>query len=61
MFEKRYRLLREFAKDLHKSQAKTLMALTVALINCGQMRSFYLSQQLARASGVLFKSALQRF
>ncbi len=61
MLEKRYRLLREFAKDLHKSQAKTLIALTVALISCGQMRSFYLSQQSARASGVLFKSALQRF
>lgn len=61
MLEKRYRLLREFAKDLHKNQAKTLIALTVALIGCGQMRSFHLSQQLARASGVLFKSALQRF
>ena len=61
LLEKRYRLLREFAKDLHISQAKTPIALTVALISCGQMRSFYLSRQLARASGVLFKSALQRF
>jgi hypothetical protein len=61
MFEKRYRLLWDLAKDFHKAQAKTLVALTVALVGCGKMRSFHLSHQLARTSGVRFKSALQRF
>lgn len=61
MFEKRYRLLREFAKGLRKTHAKTLLVVARALIGCGQMRSFALAGQLARGSGIRFKSALQRF
>jgi hypothetical protein len=59
MFEKRYRLLREFAKGLRQAQAKTLLALARALIGCGQVRSFALAGQLAKFSGIRFKSALQ--
>jgi hypothetical protein len=61
MFEKRYRLLREFAKGLRKTQSKTFLALARALIGCGQVRSFALAGQLAKFSGIRFKSALQRF
>ena len=61
MFEKRYRLLREFAKGLRKTQSKTLVALARALIGCGQVRSFAMAGQLSKLSGILFKSALQRF
>ena len=61
MLEKRYRLLWQLAKALHKTQAKTLVAMALGLIGCGQMRSFALAGALARASGVRFKSALQRF
>lgn len=61
MFEKRYRLLWELAKGLHRTQAKTLVALARALIGCGQMRSFALAAQLSQTSGTRFKSALQRF
>ncbi len=61
MFEKRYRLLWQLAKGLHKAQAKTLVAMTIGLIDCGQMRSFALADALAQASSVRFKSALQRF
>lgn len=61
MFEKRYRLLWGFAKGLHKTQAKTLVAIAVGLIRCGQVRSFALAGQLATSSGIRFKSGLQRF
>lgn len=61
MLGKRYRLLRQLAKGLHKTQAKTLVAMAMGLIGCGQMRSFALAGALARASGVRFKSALKRF
>ena len=61
MFEKRYRLLWEFANGLPKSQAKTLTVLAAALIRSGRMRSFSVAEQLASASGIQFKSALQRF
>ncbi len=61
MLGKRYRLLWELAKGLHKTQAKTLVAMAMGLIGCGQMRSFAVAGALARATGVRFKSALQRF
>jgi len=61
MLEKRYRLLWQLAKALHKTQAKTLVAMAMGLIGCGQMRSFALAGALARVSGVRFKSALKRF
>jgi len=61
MLEKRYRLLWEFAKGLHKTQAKALVAISRSLIECGQMRSFALAGALARATGIRFKSGLQRF
>lgn len=61
MLEKRYRLLRQLAKGLHKAQANALVAVAQGLIGCGQMRSFALAGALAQATGVHFKSALQRF
>lgn len=61
MLEQRYRLLWELAKGLHRSQAKTLVAMAKGLIGCGQMRSFAVAGALARGTGVRFKSALKRF
>ncbi len=61
MLEKRYRLLSEFARGLHKTQAKTLVAMVHGLIRCGQMRSFAVAGALSEGTGVAFKSALQRF
>ena len=61
MLGKRYRLLWQLAKGLHKTQARTLVAMVQGLIDCGQMRSFALAGALARATGVRFKSALKRF
>ncbi len=58
---KRYRLLWELAKGLHKTQAKTLTALCGGLVGCGQLRSFAVAGAVARATGVRFKSALKRF
>lgn len=61
MLKKSYRLLWELANGLHGAQAKTVVEITRALLDCGQMRSFALAEVLARRSGVQFKSALQRF
>ncbi len=61
MLEKRYRLLWGFAKGLHRSQAKSLVAVCAALAHCGQMRSFSIADRLAAGTGVRFKSAVQRF
>ena len=61
MFEQRYRLLWGFAKGLHKSQAKALVAVCAALVRAGQMRSFTIAHRLAAATNVLFKSGVQRF
>lgn len=61
MLGKRYRLLWQLAKGLHKSQAKTLVAMADALVRCGQLRSFLVAGRLAQSTGVRFKSALQRF
>ncbi len=60
MLEKRYRLLWGFAKGLHRSQAKSLVAVCNALIGCGQMRSFSIAHRLSAVTGVRFKSAVQR-
>ncbi len=61
MLEKRYRLLWSFAKGLHRSQAKALVAVCGALVCCGQMRSFSIAHRLSGMTGVRFKSAVQRF
>jgi len=61
MPERRYRLLWQLAKGLHKTQARSLVAMAKGLISCGQMRSFALTGTLAQATGVRFKSALKRF
>ena len=61
MLGTRYRLLWQLAKGLHKTQAKTLIALARGLIGCGQMRSFAVAGAVAQATGVRFKSALQRY
>lgn len=62
MFPKEsYRLLRQLTSSLHGAQAKTLVAMTVGLLHCGQMRSFSIAQQLADRCQVKLKSALQRF
>ncbi len=61
MLEKRYSLLWGFAKGLHRSQAKALVAVCAALVRCGQMRSFSIAHHLADGTGVRFKSAVQRF
>lgn len=61
MLEKRYRLLSEFARGLHKTQAKTLVAVVRSLIGSGQVRSFAIAGVLSESTGVRFKSALQRF
>ena len=61
MLEKRYRLLWGFAKGLHRSQAKALVAVCAALAHCGQLRSFSIAHRLAAGTGVRFKSAVQRF
>jgi hypothetical protein len=61
MLAKRYRLLRQLAKGLHKAQAKTLVSMALGLIGCGQMRSFAVAGAVAQATGVRFKSALKRF
>lgn len=58
---KGYRLLWEIAKPLHGAQAKTLVAMTRGLVECGKMRSFDIGQGLASSFGILFKSGLQRF
>ena len=57
MFATRYRLLVAFAKGLHRSQAKSLVAVCAALVRCGDMRSFAIAHQLASGTGVRFKSA----
>jgi hypothetical protein len=54
-------LLRPLAKGLHRIQAKTLVAIALGLIGCGQLRSFAVAGTLARVTGVRFKSALKRF
>jgi hypothetical protein len=61
MLERRYRLLWQLAKGLHRTQAKTLVMMARGLIGWGQMRSFALAGALARATEVRFKSALKRF
>lgn len=61
MLGKRYRLLWEIAKGLHKTQAKTLVVMARGLIGCGQLRSFAVAGAVSETTGVRFKSALQRF
>lgn len=58
--ERLYSTLGLVAKNLRRSQAKTLIALVSAIVVAGSMRSFPVAQLLARRSGVCFKSALQR-
>ena len=60
-YETRYRLLWEIAKPLHRTEGKTLAAMTVELVACGKMRSSDIGQRLASVFGVLCKSGLQRF
>lgn len=61
MLEQDYRLLWSFAKDLHRTQAKTLVEIAAALIRSGEVRSFSIARELAKRTGVRFKSAVQRF
>jgi hypothetical protein len=56
-----YRFFWSLANHLHRSQAKTLIAISSCLTLAGRLRSFDIAQTLARRTGVQNKSALQRF
>lgn len=58
---KTYRWLRTVSSFLHKTQQKTLLAITVAVCRSGCLRSFSVAHVLAEATKVKCKSALQRF
>jgi hypothetical protein len=56
-----YRLIWSVAKNIHKSQAKTLVAIVISLVDAGKMRTFDIAHALADRTSVLFGSAVQRF
>jgi len=56
-----YRFLWATAKNLHRSQAKSLIAVVICLVTCGRMRSFDIAQAIKARFGGKLKSALQRF
>lgn len=56
-----YRFLWTTAKNLHRAQAKSLIAVVVCLVSCGRMRSFDIAQMIAARFCVKLKSAVQRF
>src|SRR3989304_928520 len=62
MFPKRaYGLLWGLAKDLHKTQARTLVAVCGSFVRAGKARSFEVARQLAQRGGTHLKSALGRY
>lgn len=56
-----YRLIWSVAKNIHRSQAKTLVVMVIGLVDTGKMRSFDIAHALADRFSVKFKSAIQRF
>lgn len=56
-----YRWLRSLVKQVHRTQAKTLLAIVGAVCCTGKLRSLAIAQTLAERSGVRCRSALQRF
>jgi hypothetical protein len=56
-----YKLIWSVAKNLHRSQAKTLVVMVICLVDSGKMRSFDIAHAMADRFAVLFKSAIQRF
>ena len=62
MFPQRtYAVLWGLAKGLHKTQARTLVAVCGSFIRAGRARSFEVARQLARRAGTRMKSALGRY
>lgn len=59
--ERAYGLLWVLAKDLHKTQGRTLVAICGSFVRCGKARSFEVARQLARRAGTRLKSALGRY
>lgn len=56
-----YKFLWATAKNLHRAQAKSLIAVVACLVSCGRMRSFDIAQTIAARFCVKLKSAVQRF
>jgi hypothetical protein len=56
-----YGLLWGLAKDLHKTQGKTLVAVCASFARSGRARSFEVARQLAQRAGIRLKSALGRY
>jgi hypothetical protein len=56
-----YEVLWKFAKGLHRTQAKTFVAVCSAFVLSGQARSFAVGRGLAQGSCTRFKSGLQRY
>ena len=56
-----YRWLGSLVKELHRTQAKTLLAIVGAVCCAGKLRSLAIAQMLAQRSAVHCRSALQRF
>lgn len=59
--ERAYGLLWGLAKDLHKTQGRTLVAVCGSFIRAGKARSFEVARQLAQRGGTRLKSALGRY
>jgi hypothetical protein len=56
-----YRLIWSVAKNIHRSQAKMLVAMVIGLVDAGKMKSFDIAHALADRFSVKFKSAILRF
>jgi hypothetical protein len=56
-----YRFLWTTAKNLHRAQAKSLVAVVLGLVTCGRMRSFDIAQSIKTLFGKTLAAALQRF
>jgi len=59
--ERAYGLLRGLAKDVHKTQGWTLVAVCGSFVCSGRARSFEVARQLAGRTGTRLKSALGRY
>lgn len=55
------RWIADLSSFLHKTQRKTLLAITLSLCITGKLRSLAVAQTLADHTKVKYKSALQRF
>lgn len=56
-----YKLIWSVAKNLHRSQAKVLLAMVICLMDARKMRSFDIAHALTERFAVKFKSGIQRF